>query len=296
MSKRARSESSSGFIRQVSTELAAMPTRLTRGTGYKRPYKRASTLKKGYGLPKKYAYGVKKICERVTHRNLENKTIRIGSLGNSISSYNISQNLFTVSLLPYGNLLQGTGQGDRIGNVIRTKKCMFNFVLRPMPYNSTSNTLPIPQEVILFIGKVKNSKPFQPTNTDYAKLFQNGDGVSAPQSNLTDLCSEVNSDWFTVLKRMTFKVGYGAYTGLGNQTNPQFFANNDYKLNVVQSLDITALMPKVFRFNDNTQQPTNDGLWCWATSVNSDGSTAYTPAQTIPVNMDFFITYIYEDA
>jgi len=276
------------------TQLIAMPQRVTRSYK-KKPYtKRAFVKTASSGLPRKYAQPVKKIVERVFHRMVEAKTCRVGSTNNAVTAYTVNPSLLTISMCPYINLAQGTGQGDRIGDAIRTRKAMFNFVLRPANYNAVNNPLPCPQEVQLFIGKVKNSRAQTPVASDYSKLFQNGNSYAAPVGNLSDLCQEVNSDWWTILKRYNFKVGHSIVNGTGGIAGEQYEANNDYKMNVVRQLDITDLMPKSFRFNDATTQPTNDGLFAFFMCSPANGSTL--SGVVYPIFCDFFINYQFEDA
>nr|WAE42446.1 MAG: capsid protein [Cressdnaviricota sp.] len=235
---------------------------------------------------------VKKYVKKTIHSNIENKVTKLSSATNIVTSYANNTALLTLSMIPYGNIAQGAGAGDRIGNTIKTRRCMFNFVLRPNGYNGTNNALPTPQDVLIFFGKVKNSKPQQPISSDYAKIWQNGDSYQGFQSNTLDLIQDVNKDWFTVYKVYKFKVGVSSYNGTGSQAGNQYYNNNDYKYNVIKRLNITKMCPKTIKFNDTISQPTNDGLWMWATCVNADGSIN----STAPMLMDYTISYVWEDA
>jgi hypothetical protein len=237
---------------------------------------------------------VKKYVKRSIHTNLENKIANVTSSGNTITSYGVNSNLFVVSCCPYSAISQGTGQGARIGNEIKTRACYFNFVLRPAPYSASNNPIPIPQIVMIFFGKVKNSRALQPVNSDFAKLFQTGNTSQAPYSNTLDLIATLNKDWFTIYKTLQFKIGYAQTDAVaGSNSAFEYYQNNDYKFNAVRKLNITKMMPKTFKFNDTTSQPTNDGLWMWAMCVPADGSNG---ASAIPISMDFNMTYVYEDA
>lgn len=258
--------------------------RKRKATTKKAPYKRRSSL---------VNTAVKRYVNRTIHKNIENKTEQTLSSANQITSYAVNTSLFVVSCIPYTALNQSTGQGDRVGNVIKPRRVMFNYVLRPAQYSASLNPVPIPQEVIIMFGKIKNSKPQQPISTDFAKLWQAGDSFHAPYSNTLDLVQEVNKDWFTVYKILRHKLGYSGATGSGNSTNFEFYANNDFKYNVVRKLNITKYVPKTIKFNDTTAQPTNDGLWMWAMCVNADGS--YTATNT-PAYMDYTLNFEYEDA
>lgn len=255
-------------------------------------YNKSSTYKnkKAPALTVKF---VKDIAKKEVHRQIEDKHIKLTQANNLLTSYTFNTALTTVSMIPYGAFQQGTGQGDRVGNMIRTKSCIFSFILRPKPYDATSNAIPIPQFVLMFFGKVKNSRPQQPISTDFQKIWQNGDSANGFYSTTSDLLQEVNRDWFTVYKMLKFKVGVSQAAGSGNQAATQFYSNNDFKYIIYKKINLTKYCPKLVKFNDITVQPTNDGLWMWAMCVNADGSVA---SSTIPMNMDYSINYTYEDA
>lgn len=235
----------------------------------------------------------KKQVKTMIHKNMENKVEQFVSQNNIISSYAYNSSLFVQSCIPYNQIAQGLGQGDRIGNTIRPRSVYFNYVLHPIPYAAVGNPQPTPQDVIIFFGKVKNSRAQQPIASDFAKLWQKGNTSVGPYSTTLDMCQEINKDWFTVYKIVRHKVGCAGYTGTGNQAGPQYFINNDYKYNIIRRLNITKYVPKIVKFNDTTAQNTNDGLWMWAMCVNADGTTNvnYTP-----LYMDVSLQFQYEDA
>jgi len=256
-----------------------------RKTTKRRTYKRRST---------RVNLATKRYVNRTIHKNMENKIVNPRAVNQTITSYAANTSLNVVSMVPYSVIAQGVGAGDRIGNKIRTRKCIFSFVLTPNAYSLANNPIPIPQDVMLFFGKVKNSRAQAPISTDFARLFQDGDSFSAPSSNLLDLTRDVNKDWFSVYKILKFKVGYSQYSGNGNQLPPQFYNNNDYKMNIVRKIDLTKYCPKQVVFNDTTSQNTNDGLWMWAMSVPADGSTNTTTY--IPCQISWTLKYEFEDA
>lgn len=263
--------------------------------GRKRVYrKRASTKKRTYKKRAGVSAGVKRYVKRTIHANIENKTHCKYSYGNYVTSYINNPSLLVQSVIPYATMTQGSHQGQRLGNVIKTRKAMFNYTLYPNRYNASTNATIVPQEVIIMIGKVKNSKPITPITTDFGKLFQEGSGASAPQSTLVDCLLAVNKDWFQVYKVLRHKVGYmaAAGTGIANTTAQQYFQNNDYKMNVIRKVDCTKWCPKTLNFNDATAQPTNDGLFFWAMCVAADG----TINSQQPIFMDYVLDYTYEDA
>lgn len=256
------------------------------------PRKRKGPARKKASKPTRKS-SIKKMVSQMIHKQIENKVEQFTSQNNIISSYAYNTSLFVVSCIPYNQIILGYGSGDRVGNTIRPRSVYFNYVLHPVPYAAVGNPAPVPQDVIIFFGKVKNSRAQQPIASDFAKLWQAGDTSRSPFSTTLDMIQDVNKDWFTVYKIMRHKVGCAEINGTGGSAGNQYFNNNDYKFNVVRRLNITKYVPKVIKFNDTTAQNTNDGLWMWAMCVNADGTTNSTYT---PMYMDVTLNFTYEDA
>jgi len=190
------------------------------------------------------------------------------------------------------NIIQGTGQGDRIGDRISTKKCVMRMTAFPYPYSTVSNLSPKPQDVILWFGRLKYTT-LPPTSTDFGKFFQNGDNAIAPSSTLTDILQPINKDLFTVVKCIRFKLGFASYNGSGTSVNQQGFSNNDYKFNFIRNINLTKLMAKQYRFNDSGSVPTNSALYMWCESLPADGSLP--AATTLPMQLDYVLDYNFTD-
>lgn len=258
--------------------------RKKRGNNKKRAYKKRTTVSRV----------IKSYVKRTIHSQIENKISIKQEVLKTITSYVNNTGMLCLPMIPYNEIVQGLGQSDRIGDTIKTRKVFFNFALRPAPYDATNNFIPLPQTVIMMFGKVKNAKPQKPISTDFSKLFQYGNSSQAPQNRLLDNVLPINTDYFTVYKKLTFKIGQSQVTGTGANLAASFYANNDYKINQCRRMDITRYVPKTVKFNDTTAQPTNDGLWMWAWCNNADGtSNTFDP---IPILMDYCLEYTYEDA
>jgi len=240
--------------------------------------------------------GVKKYIKKAIHSSIENKCVQI-NFGNSFGNINESPDLNSYPMCPlssYWTISQGTRQGERIGNQIKTRKVMLNYVLRPLPYSATSNPQPNPCEVQLMLGYVKNTPCFAPIAGDFAQLFQSGSSTSAPVGNLRDIISVINTDYWVIKKRWTHKVGYAASEGTGANPANQFQANNDFKLNHVKRLDITKHIPKTHIFNDGSAMTNTKNLFLMYYAVAADGGTY--GANGLVANIEFWIDFHYEDA
>lgn len=173
---------------------------------------------------------------------------------------------------------QGVGANQRIGNRIRTKSLKVNITLAPLPYNVTTNSVPKPLDVRVFFFKSK----ITPTE-DLAVgqvvgsgfLFENGTTNIGTVGSLIDLTKRLSSDDWTYCTSRTYKLGYAAYGGTGTQVGQQSYTNNDYKLNVIDTIDLTKWCQSVIKFDDSgfVNVPM---LYCLIMPVAADGSTFAT--------------------
>lgn len=261
----------------------------------KRAYRKRPANKKrpAYKKRSSVSNNIKRYVKRTLHSQIENKIIQTYVPNQTLASCLVTPGLLTFSMIPYTAMTQNVGQSGRIGNKIKTMKCTLKYVITPYPYSVTLNPNPRPHNVVIMIGKVKNAKALTPTAADFQSLYQFGAASAPPQGTLGDLVLPINKDYFTVYKTFIHKVGFESFNNAGVSPNFQHYANNDYKLNIIGSVDVTKYCPKNVLFNDITANPTNDGLFCWAWSTPADGS-AY--AALTPNIMTYNVMYSYEDA
>jgi len=257
----------------------------------RKPLRKKSTTKK----PKGVSTAVAKYVKKVVSRNIENKTVSEKNEVN-FSAYFVNADLAVQIIAPHPTSLvinQGVGQGERIGNTIKTKKLLLKYVIFPNPYQATVNDQPLPQEVIIWVGYLRNNRLKVPDVTDFANFFQNGSGTSPPFSNLWDVTLPVNMDLFHICKTIRHKIGHSIYTDYNGIKPWSYFSNNDFKLNASRTIDCTAYINKTLKFNDASTVP-DTGLYMWMTAVNADGSIAVNNVST--VGMFYTLRYDYEDA
>jgi len=239
---------------------------------------------------------VKKYVKRVIHSQVENKVQNV-SASNAFGNINNDPALGMYPMCPYTGLWsigQGVTQNTRVGNKIKVRRVTLNYTIRPNPYNVTTNAIPQPCEVELYLGRLKQASGILPTNLDVAQLYQLGNSALAPQGNLLDLISDINTDFWTIKKRWRHKVGYADYTGSGPNVVTQYYSNNDFKLNIVKKMDITKFCPKTITFNDSTNSPMGDNLFFFFQAVASQGDT-FAAVQE-PMRIDYWVSFTYEDA
>lgn len=187
------------------------------------------------------------------------------------------------------NIIGGTGQADRVGNKIRTRKVTLDLQMIPKPYNVTTNPTPQPGEVIVWIVGLKESN-ILPNNLD--DFFQNGNTTTDPNGSMVDIVKTYNTDKWIVYKRVVRKLGFGVYGGSGGTIGAQYYNNNDYKMNHTLRIDCTKYCPASVVYDD-TGNPTTKAVFVAIEWVPSDGGQLN--ASYVPASMYYNLNYEYTD-
>lgn len=252
----------------------------------KRVYKKSSTI----------STKVKRYVKAQIHKNIENKKIFIQQ-GSAFGSINNNTSMYMFPMLPQSGIWSiplGVTQGNRIGNKIKIRRVMLRYTINPLAYDAVTNPTCMPCEVDMFLGNVKRYRGELPTSTDIGSLFDGGSTSYAPVASLIDLTSPINTDYWDIKKRWRHKVGNSDVTGSGAQAGAQFFANNDFKLNVVRTLNITKHCPKTVTFNDSVQNQQGPNLYFFYQAIFSNNNVM-NAAQT-PLRINYNVEVQYEDA
>lgn len=264
----------------------------------KRPLRKRPLLnrKKRGKKTKKVSETVKKYVNAVVHSNLENKCVQVQQ-SYGFGTYLESNDFNAFPMAPqtgYWAISQGVGQASRVGNSFKIRKVQLSYILRPLPYDATTNPNPVPIEVQLMLGYVRNSPSNVPTSSDVANIFQSGNTSQPPFANLRDIIAPINHDYWVIKKRWTHKIGYSSITGTGGTAGSQFNANNDFKLNVKKSINITKYLPTTCKFNDTTVGTLTRNLYFMFYAVAATGATV--GASFLMANIDYWIDFEFEDA
>lgn len=261
----------------------------------KRLLKKKRGLRKRVSKPK-VSNSVKTYVKRTMSAAIENKQRSIQASIDFGSVFN--NNLLNVRpVCPYPTIMpitQGVTQNTRIGNTIKTKKCMLSYVIKPNDYDLATNTIPQPVEIQLFLANTKDSPGTTPVLADFQSLFQLNNSSTQATSTLADLVAPINKDVWNIQKTWRHKIGFASNNGTGNSQNAAYFSNNDFKLNVVRKMDITKYLPKTFKFNDNSSVIYNKGCFFFFQAI-SCVDYVLAASQT-PVHIDYWVDYVFEDA
>jgi len=239
---------------------------------------------------------IKKYVKSTISKNIENKCVQV-NFGQSFGNILEAPNMNMYPMLPYLGYMsipQGVTQGTRVGNQIKVKKLMLNYVLRPTNYDAVFNPQTIPSHIDMFLGYVNDVPGLIPTNTDLTSLFQSGASSIGPAGTLRDLISVVNTDYWTIKKRWQHKLGFATNNGTGGSATGQYYATNDFKFNIIKKMDITKLVHKNLKFNDGTATIQGNNLYFFYQAIAANGA-AYA-ANSLPCNIEFWIDIHYEDA
>lgn len=246
-------------------------------------------------LKENVAKSVKAIVNSAIARNSEDKSFQVYRPSVPIVSYNhanFNSYIFPVSpFAGYCQIDQGTGAGNRIGNKIKLKKVKLGLIIYPLPYNVSTNPTPQPVEIRMWLLYDKENPLIVPSLD--ASFCQLGNSAQALTSQLNDMVAPVNTDRWRVMMSRTFKVGFANFEGSGVSTAQPYFQNNDFKLNIKRTYDITDHLIKNVQYNDNSSDPMTRGLFAVFEAVNADGTT--TAATSQMVQMSYTLDCHYED-
>ena len=112
-----------------------------RKRNYRKPVRRVKPRTRVGRKTRGVTQAVKKYVNRTIHKQIENKTI---SDKNDVdfASYLANIDLSVKPLMPstsFMSIFQGTGQGQRVGNTITTRKLLFKYIIHPNPQDPNVN-------------------------------------------------------------------------------------------------------------------------------------------------------------
>lgn len=172
---------------------------------------------------------------------------------------------------------QGVSQDQRIGNKVRPYSCTLDLMMCANQINGTYNPNPAPNMVRIVTFSIKESNDVP---TSLPNFFQDGSSSHAPLSNGSDMVLPINRDVYTVYGDTSVKLGNAQWSVAGSTAASGNFANNDYSLNPMLSMDLTKHLPSVVTYNDNLSEPTSRAVFVTFFCVRADGrlsDAAYIP-------------------
>lgn len=264
---------------------------------------------------KRFARRVKQVLDK----NSETKVVNFFQTGRPLYNVqSVSWDQHVLYLTPHVGsantaytISQGQGQGSRIGNELMLKRCYVTGVVRAnSAYDATINYNPCPLRVTMWIVSINKhlsdtisqlESIIDPTTGSF---FQQGGASTGFQGDTADLTKQPNTDQIRVYKKRTFMLGMGNYNsgaGVNVANNLQNqYNNNDAAFSQMFRVDVTKFLPKSYKFNDGSDNPTNiRKRYLMFTCQRVDGtiSTTSTGQVTgpVPAFVDIGINFEYKD-
>jgi len=255
--------------------------------------------------PARLSPAMRKAIQSVMSRNIENKS-RQANYRMNLQYAQPSATALPFNglfpLTPYDSagtpaastiqIIQGTGQGHRIGNVIKTKYATLKGVIAPLPLNGSTNPTPAPMEVCMWIFKLKDLRNGNQLITAQdninTQFFQSGNSTAGVTGQLFNIIQAINQDNIQLYYKRVFKIGFAAGQSGGS------IANNDFHYNRKFSINITKYLPKTIKFDDNVEMPSVNHVYCYIAPFKADGDV--DTGALNGATCDWEINYVYEDA
>lgn len=274
--------------------------------------KKGGVVRKAIRKAKKTVFA--KRVKAVVNRMSETKCVQYSVNNYNVPGFNSTGFSSTIKLISPASgtsalyfIAQGTGQGNREGNVITTVRARLKGVIHiTTNYDSTVNYNPCPLYVVMYIFKLKSTQEDTSTNaynTCLTSFFQAGSTQQGFSGRLYDLTRAVNTSAVTLLKKRVYKVGLGqVVSGAGNNvgnTLNNLYADSTVGISRMFSLDITDCLAKKYYYNDTANSPTNKGTFIMWVPLRVDGEEIVTASSSyngpLPCKVDFSIDYTYKD-
>lgn len=251
---------------------------------------------------------VKKIVKRELSKQIETKECFSASsvtpASISATSSTVAGNMFICSpnsassTIGYLSIPQGDGNGQRVANRIRTKSLIMKYILTQTPQSVATNPTPTPIEVMMYWFKVKVTPQDPPSIGNLrgasANFFEYGSSSVGFDGSLYDVLHKINPDRYTYLCHRRHKLGY---QGNNVNNNPSYANshNNDFKMNIVSSINLTKYCPKEILYDDlATSTVTSPYIFCLIQPINA--TNAIFGPTVLPMTCQFELQYKYSDA
>jgi len=254
----------------------------------------------GKNINMKQKAAMKTIADRAIQRQIESRTKQELNLGQSLVASNAlgfnNSNVINIGVNAASLAIsQGDGQGNRQGNKITIRKLVFRGTLHPLPYQLSTNPIPKPTQVKVWLFYDRYNPTTTPT--PQADFFQNGNSSGAFQNDLIDLWCPINTDKYKVFKTKIFKLGYASFGQSADGVYPSVIGinnNNDFKFNCNFNFDCTKYIPKHIQFRDTSTDPTTRSIYALFAYCAADG-TQFSATNSC-VGIQYICSVKYGDA
>jgi len=203
----------------------------------------------------------------------------------------VPSTIYSITDSVLGQITQGSGQGQRVGNMIQISNFNVRGVLSCDVVPSQSNLTNAPSYVKFWFFRPRNCIDYATFNDTLSNFFQNGSASVGFSNTLIDLIRPINKDFFIIYETRKFKLGRSDADPSGNR-----LGNNDFKLSATFNVNLTKHLPKKIKFDDVTSNPVNTLIIWMAAIYNADGTLVSStqpqnPYSNIKMSFDSYCSY-----
>lgn len=236
---------------------------------------------------------IKSVVNREINKRVETKHMKpIQNLGNRITNYFVDPVTQCIPLVP--QLAQSSGQGDRNGNRVRTKKSMVTITCSVDQLTTSSGYVP-PVYIDIYIYKVRKTN--NQSAITVSEFLQDGNGTTTYDSSVNQFSGNypINKDRFVLKKKKRILLWNQPMVSNDFTVNPSSINNCKDLINArTISFDITKCLKKNMDFQDAVTNTPEDNLYISCFFTPNDYQTAYLQ-NFVTGQFDVMHTYSYDD-
>lgn len=214
---------------------------------------------------------VKRYVKKIIHSNIENKTKMNYAANQTITTGDSVTSTYPLLM----NIVQGTGEADRIGNSIKCVKGQMKVCVNLKPYSTTSNPNAQPTWVrVMVLRDLRTTGQLATMDaTAWGNLFRTNNTTVGIQGNPLDTVLGINTDFFRVCYNSVFKLGIGNH--ISGPTNPSSYFDNSPAAKQL-TINWGKFCKKQLKFTEGINYPSNDNLYIVFTACAADGTASST--------------------
>lgn len=226
------------------------------------------TTRKSRVAPKKVSKAVKSYVKKTISSRSENKVFIDYGANQALTTCSGSSTPIFRSLLPAIN--QNSNHAGRVGNEITIKSGVIKGFVNLRPYNATTNPLPCPVFIKMWLCSAKkiNGKDLSLTSIG-TNFFELSGSTTSFQGNMLDMVLSPNKEYWTIYRTKTVELGATSVTATGPVTSGGYYDNS--KMSAPFSFSFGKHVKKI-KYDDNADTPVNRNMYLILQAVCADGT------------------------
>ena len=217
-------------------------------------------------------------------------------LNNRITNYLNDPATQCIPLIP--SITQGPGQGQRVGNRVRTKKALLTVTCKVDSLTTSSGYVP-PVYIDIYIYKVRKSNSVTAVPLDQFLQYGNAsigyDSSNDPAASFFSGNLSINKDQIILKKKKRILLFNQPMISTDFTVNPSAISNiQDVKNARTLNFDITKYLKKNMDYQDDVSNTPEDNLYVSCVFTPNDYATAYAQNMVIG-SFSTLMQYMYED-